>query len=48
MMKPQTIAKTRTMTVARLDSSKLAVLNTLVLLVGLLVLIISIKIISGF
>jgi len=48
MMKLQTIAKTRTMTVAQSDSSKPAVLNTLVLLVGLLVLIIGIKIISGF
>ena len=56
MMKPQTVAQMRTMavdqtmteTAAQADSSNQTVLNTIVLLVGLLVLIISIKIMSGF
>jgi len=53
-MNPLTVTKARTMTVTQLDFSKLAdskkltVLTNVVLLVGLLVLIISIQIVSGF
>jgi len=47
-MKPQIAEKTRTMAVAQSDSGKMTLLNNVVLLVGLLVLIISIQIVSGF
>jgi hypothetical protein len=47
-MKPQTAVKARTVTAQQSDSSKLVVLNTLVLLGGLVVLIMSIQIVSGF
>ena len=48
IMKPQTVSKTRVMAATQSNSGKLTVLNNVVLLVGLLVLIISIKIVSGF
>jgi hypothetical protein len=47
-MNRKTETKVRTMATTQSDSNKLAMLNTLVLLGGLVVLIISIKNMSGF